>query len=112
MYRLSRRRQLPDGRTEIYTPLLNADGYFVLADRAVDKQHNKAINQFYIKDVEAVAARLRNGGVSLRMKGNITGQPNLISAQEIMIELDDGNDPFSSFSEWSEKADESAYRNL
>ena len=42
---LERRRSLPDGRTETYTPMKNADGYFILADRAVDPQHNKAANQ-------------------------------------------------------------------
>ncbi len=112
MLRIVRRRPLPDGRIEVFTPMLNADGYFVLADRVVDKQHNKAINQFYIKDIEAVAARLKRGGVSLRMKGSITGQPNLISSKEITIEHDDVEDPFSSFDEWSGTADDEAYRNL
>ena len=77
------------------------------------RQHNKAINQFYVKDIEAVAARLRRGGVSLRMRGDLTGQPNLISAAEISIEIDEPvDDPFSTFTEWAGAADDSAYRDL
>jgi len=118
-----RRRPLSDGRVEIYRPMKNADGYYVMADRAVDPQHNRAINQFYVKDLEAVAARLRRGGVSLRMRGDLGRQPNLISAGEIEIEeaaepavqartADAEDDPFATFSEWSSEADEAAYADL
>lgn len=113
---LIRRRTLPDGRTETYTPMRNGDGYYILADRIVDRQHNKAANQFYLKDIEAVAARIRAGGVSLRMRGDITGQPNLISSGEIEILGDRapeaGDDPFVTFTEWASEADEAAYRDL
>lgn len=118
MITLVRRRRLPDGRIEEFTPLKNADGYFVLADRAVDPQHNKAVNQFYVKDVAAVAARLKQGGVSLRMRGSITRQPNLISAGEVEIKEartvpdDHDGDPFAAFSEWAGEADEAAWRDL
>lgn len=109
---LRRRRTLPDGRVETFHPMKNADGYFILADRVVDPQHNKAANQFFVRDIAAVAARIRAGGVSLRMKGDITGQPNLISAGEIEI-IDPGeDDPFATFGEWAEEADDAAYRNL
>lgn len=113
---LRRRRELPDGRVETYAPMKNGDGYFILADRVVDPQHNKAANQFYLKDIEAVAARIRAGGVSLRMKGDINGQPNLISSGEIEILGDRtpeaGDDPFATFTEWASEADEAAYRDL
>jgi hypothetical protein len=109
---LRRRRTLPDGRLETFTPMRNADGYYILADRAVDPQHNKAVNQFYVKDIAAVAARIRAGGVSLRMKGDITGQPNLISASEIEIIGISEDDPFATFTEWSGEADEAAYAKL
>lgn len=118
MISLVRRRTLPDGRVDVFTPMKNADGYYVLADRAVDPQHNKAVNQFYVKDVAAVAARLKRGGVSLRMRGSLTRQPNLISASEIEIvedahvRLDADGDPFVGFTEWSEPADEAAWRDL
>lgn len=121
MTRLVRRRTLPDGRVEVFTPMKNADGYYILADRVVDPQHNKAANQFFVRDLDAVVARVRRGGVSLRMQGQITGQPNLISAREIEIEEDDipqqrgvseGDDPFATFSEWDSEADDAAYRSL
>jgi hypothetical protein len=109
---LRRRRTLPDGRVETFVPMKNADGYYILADRVVDPQHNKAANQFFVRDIAAVAARIRAGGVSLRMKGDVTGQPNLISAGEIEIVGPDDDDPFVTFTEWSGEADDAAYRNL
>jgi hypothetical protein len=95
----------------------NADGYYILADRAVDPQHNKAANQFFVRDLEAVIARVRRGGVSLRMQGDITRQPNLISAREIQIEEDapgvaEVEDPFDTFTEWNSAADDAAYKDL
>ncbi len=111
-YVIRRERRLPDGRTETFTPMKNVDGYYILADRAVDPQHNKAVNQFYVKDIAAVVARLRRGGVSLRMRGDLTGQPNLISAGEIEIIVSGEDDPFATFAEWSSDADEAAYRDL
>jgi len=121
MFQLIRRRKLPDGRIEVFTPMRNADGYYILADRAVDPQHNKAANQFFVRDLEAVVARVRRGGVSLRMQGDITRQPNLISAREIQIVEDaaepasglaEEDDPFATFSEWNSEADEAAYKDL
>ena len=120
MPRLLRRRALPDGRIEVFTPKKNDDGYYILADRAVDAQHNKAANQFFVRDIEAVIARIKRGGVSLRMQGQITGQSNLISSREIEIEEDSGaraspaaeDDPFATFTEWTSEADDAAYREL
>ena len=119
MAKLIRRRTLPDGRVEVFTPMRNADGYYILADRAVDPQHNKAANQFYVRDLEAVIARIRRGGVSLRMQGDITRQPNLISAREIDIEEEvvpagvaEDDDPFATFTEWASAADDAAYKDL
>lgn len=119
MPKLIRRRKLPDGRVEVFTPKRNAHGYYILADRAVDPQHNKAANQFYVSDLGAVIARIKRGGVSLRMQGDITGQPNLISAGEIEIEDDvadagpvEEEDPFATFAEWGSEADEAAYKSL
>jgi hypothetical protein len=119
MTKLTRRRTLPDGRVEVFTPMRNADGYYILADRAVDPQHNKAANQFFVRDLDAVIARIRRGGVSLRMLGDITRQPNLISAREIEIEEDltsagvaEDDDPFATFTEWASAADDAAYKDL
>lgn len=111
-----RHRTLPDGRVEQFRPK-QENGLFVLADRVVDPQHNKAVNKFYVRDPVAVAARLRRGGVSLRMRGEITGQENLISAREVEIEETPSarkieDDPFAAFTEWNEPEDEEAFRNL
>ena len=121
MPRLVRRRTLPDGRVELFTPKMT-DGYYTLADRAVDPQHNRAANQFLVRDLDAVIARIRRGGVSLRMQGEITGQENLISAGAIEVEDDaaepaaidvaEDDDPFATFAEWSSDADEAAYKTL
>lgn len=96
--------------------MTNKHGQYTLADRSVDPQHNKAVNQFFVDSLEALAARIRNGGVSVRMKGSLTGQPNLISSAEIEI-LDEGmeidrDDPFTEFSEWASDADDKAYASL
>lgn len=121
--RLVRRVRLPDGRVDEFEPALNADGYYVLADLAVDPKHNVAANQFYVKDISAVAARIRRGGVRLRMRGTINPhQRNLIRAAEIEIEEKetspgDGRgvpfkDPFLAFTEWASEEDERAYGDL
>lgn len=119
--RFVRRRRLPDGRVEVFTPKL-VNGCFVLADRAVDPQHNKAVNEFYVRDPTAVAARLQRGGVSMRMVGDGPAA-SLISASRIEIEeegaapgrasgRDRDGDPFLNFTEWSEAYDEEAWRDL
>ena len=116
MVQIVRRRALADGRIEEYTPMLNKHGQYILADRSVDPQHNKAINQFFVDSVEALAARIRKGGISVRMRGSISGQPNLISATEIEIIEDSdalgSDDPFAAFSEWATDADDKAYASL
>ena len=96
--------------------MTNRHGQYILADRAVDPQHNKAVNQFFVDSLDALVARVRKGGVSVRMKGDVTGQPNLISAAEIeIVEEEDpteGDDPFATFTEWASEADDKAYANL
>ncbi len=95
--------------------MTNKHGQYILADRVVDPQHNKAKNQFFVDSYEALVARVRRGGVSVRMQGSITRQPNLISAAEIEIVEDEeaeGDDPFATFTEWASEADDRAYRDL
>jgi hypothetical protein len=52
----------------------------------------------------------------VRMKGTLTGQPNLISSAEIEIVDEaneiEGDDPFAEFSEWASDADDKAYASL
>lgn len=116
MIRIVKRRTLADGRVEEYTPMRNRHGQYILADRGVDSQHNKAVNQFFVDSIEALAARIRNGGVSVRMRGSISGQPNLVSASEIEIvdegETPEADDPFATFTEWASDADDKAYASL
>ena len=112
--RFVRRRSLPDGRVEEFTPK-QVDGLYVLADRAVRPQHNLKLNQFFVREPEAVAARLRRGGVSLPMRGALTPQENHITARQIEIEevaVGGEDDPFVTFTEWSEPEDEAAFRHL
>lgn len=114
--KLVRRHKLPDGRVEEFTPMRNKHGQYILADRAVDPQQNNAINQFFVDSLEALVARVRRGGVSVRMQGSISRQPNLIGSGEIEIvtedEASENEDPFATFTEWSEEADDRAYRDL
>ncbi len=116
MVRLLRRRELPDGRVEERTPLANRHGQLLLADRAVDPQHNQAVNQFFVDGIEALVARVRKGGVSVRMRGNLSGQPGLVGAAEIEIVKEDdapeGDDPFATFTERVSEADDKAYASL
>lgn len=111
--RVVRKKVLEDGRIEEFSPMQNKHGQYILADRAVDPQHNKAVNQFFVDSLEALIARISKGGVSVRMQGNITRQPNLISAAEIEIlkeaEPETDNDPFEIFTEWASVQDEKAY---
>jgi hypothetical protein len=95
--------------------MTNKHGQYILADRAVDPQHNKAVNQFFVDSLEALAGRVRKGSVSVRMRGNISGQPNLISASEIEIVEEgetDADDPFATFTEWASEADDRAYADI
>jgi len=114
--RIVRKKTLDDGRIEEFFPMKNKNGQYILADRAVDPQHNKAVNQFFVESEEALVARIRMGGISVRMLGSISKQPNLISATEIEIipetEAEAESDPFEVFGEWASAEDENAYRSL
>lgn len=96
--------------------MLNKHGQYVLADRAVGPQNNKAVNQLFVDSLEALAARVRKGGVSARMRGSLSGPPTLISTAEIQVieedEAGQGDDPFAAFGEWSSEADDRAHASL
>jgi hypothetical protein len=68
---------------ERYLPDSSAEGFFELGDPLVggEKHHQK--NAVFTKTIEAAVHLIRAHGFSLRMRGNLTGQRNLISAQEI-----------------------------
>lgn len=89
-FEFRRIRTHDDGTSEVYVPALNRDGYFVLSDTAVLKQHNKAENNFYVRRPEAVAGRLRRAvkegdTLRIRMQPQGGGSHNLIAAKEVEI---------------------------
>lgn len=79
---ITRKRLNQDGSIEIYKPYTNADGYYILADTSVRKQHNLKENQIFVKSKEALIARIKQG-FACRMEGMDTGQRNLIHPDEI-----------------------------
>ncbi|MEP3051668.1 MAG: hypothetical protein ABJP48_01635 [Erythrobacter sp.] len=80
---LTRHRVLDDGREETYTPSPDGGGMFELGDpkRGSEKHHKKSA--VFVETVDMAAHLVREYGFSLRMKGDLTGQRNLISASEI-----------------------------
>ena len=78
-----RNRQLDDGQTERYIPDPDASGMYELGDpkRGSEKHHKK--NAIFVPTLEMALHLVREYGFSLRMRGEITGQRNLISAAEI-----------------------------
>lgn len=84
--KLIRRRIHKDGdhagKTEIYYPEPNEDGFFVLGDpfHGNAKHHQK--HAVYTRDRSTVE-RMVDLGFHLRMKGDLTGQVNLISPTSI-----------------------------
>ncbi|WP_298466673.1 hypothetical protein [uncultured Erythrobacter sp.] len=80
---LKRHRNLEDGRVEIYTPAPDASNLLELGDpkRGSEMHHKK--NAVFVGTLEMASYLIREYGFSLRMKGDLTGQRNLISAHEI-----------------------------
>lgn len=73
-----RTRRNRDGTVEVYRPY-QVDGLFQMSDRRADPQHNKGVNKFFVRTLDEVAKRLEEPGVGLWMKGETTGQVNLIT---------------------------------
>ena len=80
---ISRKRALEDGRVEIYTPSRDADGLFELGDPRRGKEMHHKKNAIFVQTLDIALHLVREYEFSLRMKGDITGQRNLISAREI-----------------------------
>jgi hypothetical protein len=71
------------GQTERYWPDPDDRGLFELGDPKVgDKKHHKP-NAIFVENELAAVRLVRAYGFSLRMKGELTGQRNLISADRI-----------------------------
>ena len=70
------------GKTEVYRAEPNEDGFYVLGDPAHgDVKHHREHSVLTLD--RDTAARLVSLGFHLRMKGELTGQVNLISPQSI-----------------------------
>ena len=80
---ISRKRALDDGRVETYTPSPDADGLFELGDPRRGKEMHHKKNAIFVETLDMALHLVREHEFSLRMKGDITGQRNLISAKEI-----------------------------
>ena len=71
------------GRLEHYFPDANSEGMYVLADPALgsDKHHKQ--NAVLTTSAATALHLVRTYGFSIRMRGNLTGQWNLIRREEI-----------------------------
>lgn len=78
-----RQRILDDGRIETYIPSPDARQLFELGDPKRGKQNHHKKNAIFVETIEMAEYLVREHRFSLRMKGDLTGQRNLISADEI-----------------------------
>ncbi|MFT8723410.1 MAG: hypothetical protein ABF759_12690 [Acetobacter malorum] len=70
------------GKTEIYRPEPNEEGFYVLGDPTHGNVKHHREHAVYTFD-RSTAERLVELGFHLRMKGELTGQVNLISPSSI-----------------------------
>jgi hypothetical protein len=80
---LSRTRIHEDGTTEMYYPSKDKYDCFVLAIKKTDFPLNRKPNQVIASTEEKAVALFRQGGYSMRMVGERTGQKNIISSDKI-----------------------------
>lgn len=72
------------GQTERYEVSPHPEtGLFELGDPAVGKESHHKKNAIFTETLDAALHLVRKYGFSLRMRGNLTNQRNLISANEI-----------------------------
>jgi hypothetical protein len=71
-------------KTEVYTPHMNRDGFYVMADPSIGPERHHRRNELLRSSLTEVADDLKKGFM-LRMRGDLTGQINLISADQITI---------------------------
>ena len=76
------------GQTETYRILQNREGMYLLGDPKFGARKHLKVHRVEVTTREE-AARLVRRGFSLWMKGDLTGQQNLISASRIQIEASD-----------------------
>jgi hypothetical protein len=71
------------GQVETYWPDHDARGLYELGDPKVGKKCHHKPNAIFVENEQAAVRLVREYGFSLRMRGYLTGQRNLISAAEI-----------------------------
>jgi hypothetical protein len=72
------------GQLERYKPDPHPrTGFFELGDPAVGRDAHHKKNAIFTETLDAAIHLIRTYGFSLRMRGNLTNQRNLISANEI-----------------------------
>ena len=76
-------RRLEDGRLEHYFPDANADGMYELGVPGVGPELHHKKNAVYTPSISVALYLVREHRLSIRMRGNVTGQRNLISADMI-----------------------------
>jgi hypothetical protein len=71
------------GQTERYWPDADDRGLFELGDPEIKEKSHHKLNAIFVENEAAAIRLVRRYGFSLRMRGEFTGQRNLISAAKI-----------------------------
>jgi hypothetical protein len=71
------------GQIERYWPDADDRGLFELGDPEIKKMSHHKPNAIFVENEAAAIRLVRRYGFSLRMRGELTGQRNLISATKI-----------------------------
>ena len=71
------------GRLEHYFPDSDEQGYYVVADPALGREKHHKKNAIITRSIAVALHLVRNYGFSIRMRGNLTNQWNLISRNQI-----------------------------
>ncbi|WP_140870263.1 hypothetical protein [Sphingomonas oligophenolica] len=76
-------RRLASGALEHYFPDPDDQGMYELGDPKKGAVKHHKVNSIFVGSIEMALYLVREYGFSIRMRGNISGQRNLISADKI-----------------------------
>lgn len=76
-------RRLDDGKLEHYFPDADGNGMYELGDPSIGIESHHKKNAIFVHSIEMALHLVRTRGFSIRMRGDVTGQRNLISAAQI-----------------------------
>ena len=71
------------GRLEHYFPDADERGFYELGDPKIGPEKHHKKNAIFTESIEAALHLVRTYGFSIRMRGNLTNQRNLIGAADI-----------------------------